>query len=118
MATTDPHLMMLTALLATDAQTSMLGIRHLQMLAMVCQVRDVPPTISEVSVRLGIPMPLASKMVSRLVDDGLIIKTRNPDNLQSRLLTPTQAGLDLDDKVKAKVSIVKRAEHNRSTTGS
>lgn len=62
--------------------------------------RHVPAFVGELSFGLAISPPAATKTVDRLVAKGLVGRREDPDDRRQHLLTVTEAGQDLLDRVK------------------
>lgn len=62
--------------------------------------RHVPAFVGELSSGLGISPPAATKTVDRLVAKGLVDRREDPDDRRQHLLTVTEAGRELLDRVK------------------
>lgn len=62
--------------------------------------RHVPAYVGELSFGLAISPPAATKTVDRLVAKGLVDRREDPDDRRQHLLTVTEAGQGLLDRVK------------------
>jgi DNA-binding MarR family transcriptional regulator len=62
--------------------------------------RHVPAFVGELSFGLSITPPAATKTVDRLVAKGLVERREDPDDRRQHLLTLTEAGQALLDRVK------------------
>lgn len=89
-----------SSLLAHDAQAGRLNMRDLQVLALLAQ-NDEAVGLAEMAVTLSVSPAVASRIATKLVDRGLIIRFDNPTNRRASLLEPTPAGRALDAKVRA-----------------
>ena len=61
-----------------------------------------PMTPSELAARERIQRPTATRLVARLQDAGLVLRTPDPHDGRSSLLAPTPAGLELTAEVRTR----------------
>jgi len=57
--------------------------------------------VSDIAKSLDIALVAASRAVSTLVDQGLVVRTEDPEDRRSRTLTLSEAGRDLIDTTSA-----------------
>jgi DNA-binding MarR family transcriptional regulator len=93
-----PHLLAFTSLLAADPQTRDISMRHLQMLAVICQ-HDGPLSVGELAALLDLSSSVTSRALDRLVAHKLIDRVEHPDDRRITAITATIAGHALDARV-------------------
>jgi DNA-binding MarR family transcriptional regulator len=97
------HLAALSSLLASDVEAGQLHTQHLRLLALLC-ASDHPLSLSQVAALGGVSLPSASRLIRRLVDREFVSRAVYADNWRTVSLSPTQAGRDLDARVRAHVT--------------
>jgi DNA-binding MarR family transcriptional regulator len=102
------HLAALTSLLASDVEAGQLHTQHLRLLALLC-ASDRPLSLGQVAAMAGVSAPTASRLIRRLVDREFVSRSTDADNWRTVALTPTQAGRDLDARVRAHVTTASAA---------
>ena len=88
----------LSALLAQDQQASWLHTRHLLALRTVCE-HWRPLSVHALAALIDATPSTTSRTADRLVAEGLLTRTDNPDDRRVALLEPTQAGRDLNARI-------------------
>lgn len=102
------HLAALTSLLASDAEAGQLHTQHLRLLALLCAASE-PLSLGQVAALAGVSAPTASRLIRRLVERRFVTRATDADNWRTVRLAPTQAGRDLDARVRAHVTTASAA---------
>ena len=79
------------------------GLTFSQMKALIVLtgVRSDPPTLKQVAEELGLSLPSVSRAVDGLVRAGLVVRTEDDRDRRRRLLSPTEEGQRLADRILA-----------------
>jgi DNA-binding MarR family transcriptional regulator len=96
-AVADARFLMRRAFRMIDEEARKLGLDSLANQLMV-QLRGAPGrtrTVSELAVRLDIPLNLASRLARELDHRGLVERLQSPDDGRVRLVRATDEGIDL-----------------------
>jgi DNA-binding MarR family transcriptional regulator len=95
---TASHLRTFSALLAADVECRDLNMRHLQLLALLCERRR-PLSIGALATLIDMPPYVTSRMVDRLHERKLVDRIEGADDRRRKEITPTLAGHALDTRV-------------------
>lgn len=63
------------------------------------EIRHSAPTVSEMSVRLGLKLPAATRLLRRLEDKGFISRTQDPNDRRIFRVALTTEGIAYMDKL-------------------
>jgi DNA-binding MarR family transcriptional regulator len=88
----------LSALLAMDDTTRALNVRHLSLLALMCDAAR-PFSISEIADVQVVSRSFASRLVDRLHEHGLVLRVENAANRTMVTVTATAKGRALHERV-------------------
>jgi DNA-binding MarR family transcriptional regulator len=80
-----------------NAGTGLSGLEN-TVLAAVVEAR-APPTVPQIGRSLGHPRQVIQRAVNRLMEDGFLETSDNPDHKRARLLLATPKGLELKDVI-------------------
>ena len=96
-AVADARYLMRRAFRMVDDESRKLGIDPLanQLLVQLRGAPDFTRSVSELGVRLDIPLNLASRLCGQLEGRGLVEKLPSPDDRRVTLIHATAAGIDL-----------------------
>jgi DNA-binding MarR family transcriptional regulator len=100
-AIADARFLMRRAFRMIDDEARKLGIDPLAHQLLV-QLRGAPAlthTVSELAVRLDIPLNLASRLAADLDRRGLVERLQSPDDGRVRLIRATDEGIDLARRI-------------------
>ncbi len=77
------------------------GLSFIQMKVVMtlAGARDQAPGLSAIADGLGLSLPSASRAVDELVKRALVARTEDPSDRRQRLLTLTEAGRELADRI-------------------
>lgn len=93
------HLVQLFAQLAQDPDAGQLHLRHLHLLAFLCE-RGVPTGIVVCATGTGLSRSAVTRAADRLIERGLVVRNDAPKDGRFSLLFPTDAGRALDQRVR------------------
>lgn len=82
--------------LARSLRTQNLSVGEIAALHLID--RDKTLRIGDLAALLDADLPAASRIATRLVDEGLVDRREDPDDRRARLLTLTPAGRELIDR--------------------
>ena len=78
-----------------------LTFTQMKILMTLAGTRDEPPSLKPVAEGIGISLPSASRAVEGLVKRALVARTEDPSDRRQRLLSLTEAGQELADRIMA-----------------
>lgn len=99
LSATASHLAAFSHLLANDSVAGKLHMRDLQVIALVVD-RGQPMTVGEIAGTLSVTSPYISRLVEKLVTQGLLKRTTRASDRRLVLLDATPAARALDERVR------------------
>ena len=93
------HLAAFSSLLARDKDAGRLNTRHVQLVCLLC-AQDGPVTVGHVATMAALPSWSVSRLADKLIDHGLITRTRDTHDDRRVFLAPTAEGRALDARVR------------------
>jgi DNA-binding MarR family transcriptional regulator len=110
---TAQHMRTFSALIAADPEIRDLNMRHLQMLAEICQRRE-PISVGALGILIDMPPYVTSRLIDKLHERKLVDRIEAEDDRRRKQITATLAGHALDARVLAFFDEARRVKPSAS----